>query len=208
MAKNLDPRIDACIDNSAAFAQPILKHLRKLVHRACPQVEETMKWSMPHFVIDGKILCSMAAFKEHCAFGFWHQQMQKELGEDGARADAAMGSLGRITSRSDLPEDFAMIRHIKRAAELNATAPARPRKKTGARRELPVPRELAAALAKNKSASATFKSFSPSHRDEYIEWITEAKRDETRQKRLATTVEWLNEGKSRNWKYEQRSGRR
>ena len=201
--KKTDPRIDAYIARSATFAKPILRRLRALVHDGCPEVEETLKWSHPSFLQNGKILCGMAAFKAHCTFGFWHQEMEKVLGEDAASADEAMGILGRITSLADLPSDAAMRRYIRKAAKLNESeTPARPRPARKPAPPLPVPADLAAALKKNKAAAATFASFSPSHRKEYIEWITEAKRDETRATRLATTLEWLAQGKSRNWKYE------
>jgi uncharacterized protein YdeI (YjbR/CyaY-like superfamily) len=195
-----DPRIDAYIAKAAPFAQPILQHLRALVHRACPEVAETMKWSMPFFLHDGKNLCHFAAFNAHCAFGFWHHAMEKELGAL-AKGDEAMGLLGRITSRKDLPSDAVLVRFIKRAVELGASeVPARPAAKP--RQQLAAPADLLAALKKNKAAAAAFEKFAPSHRREYVEWITEAKRDETRRKRLATTVEWLAEGRKRNWKYE------
>ena len=180
-----------------------MKHLRKLVHEACPDAEETLKWSMPAFVYRGKILCGMAAFKGHCTFGFWHVGMEAELGPDGDQADTAMGSFGRITSLDELPSDRVMLRYIRKAVALNdSDAPARPRPKTGLAAPLIVPGDLARALKTNKAAAATFEKFSPSRRKEYIEWITEAKRDETRQRRLAAALEWLAEGKSRNWKYE------
>ncbi len=201
--KNSDPRIDAYIAKSAGFAKPILKHLRRLVHEACPDTEETLKWSMPAFLHAGKIMAGMAAFKEHCTFGFWHKDMVAVLGSDGDKESTAMGSLGRVTSFDDLPSDKKMLGYIKKAAALNESdAPARPRPAKRSAAPLAVPADLAAALKKSKAAAATFEKFSPSHRKEYIEWITEARRDETRKKRLATTLEWLAEGKSRNWKYE------
>lgn len=204
MSNNLDPRIDAYIAKAAPFAQPILRHLRKLVHRGCPAANETMKWSMPHFEHAGSILCGMAAFKAHCTFGFWHQGMEKFVGPLAADSKGAMGSFGRITSLTDLPDDATMIRFVQEAAKLNESGvPARPRPATnGAKKELAVPADLAAALKKNKGAAKTFDDFSPSHRKEYIQWIVEAKRDETRQKRLATSIELLTEGKSRHWKYQ------
>ena len=201
--KNTDPRIDAHIEKAAGFAKPILRHLRTLVHDACPDAEETLKWSMPAFVYRGKILCGMAAFKGHCTFGFWHQGMTAVLGPEGEKSDTAMGSFGRLTSLDDLPSDRTMTRYIKKAAALNESgSPARPRPKKRPAAALVVPADLAAGLKKNKAAAATFAEFSPSHRKEYIEWITEARRDETRQKRLSTTLAWLAEGKTRNWKYE------
>ena len=198
-----DPRIDAYIAKSAPFARPVLSHLRALVHVACPDVEETMKWSSPSFLNDGRIVCGMAAFKEHCTFGFWHKGMVEVLGGDGAKSDAAMGSFGRITKIADLPKEKVLIRYIREAVRLGASdEPARPRPVRKAAAPVAVPDDLAKALKKNAAAAATFERLSPSHRKEYVEWITEAKRDETRLKRLATTLEWLAEGKSRNWKYE------
>ena len=201
--KKTDPRIDAYIVKSAAFAKPILSHLRSLVHEVYPEVEETMKWSSPSFLQQGRILCGMAAFKEHCTFGFWHQGMEEVLGKDGAKAGDAMGSMGRITGLGDLPGDATMRRYLKKALALGASeAPARPRPPRKAAAPVGVPGDLVAALNKSKAAAAFFEKLSPSQRKEYVEWITEAKRDETRQKRLATTIAWLAEGKTRNWKYE------
>lgn len=196
-----DPGIDAYIEKSADFAKPILEHIRKLVHKACPDVEETWKWSFPHFDYKG-MLCSMAAFKEHAAFGFWKESL---LEQDAFPAQkTAMGSFGGITSVKDLPPDKVIIGLIHQAMELNEKGikVTKPRPSPTAKKELPVPNDLAAALKKNKRAQAQFDNFSPSHRKEYIAWINEAKTAPTRNKRLATTLEWLAEGKSRNWKYE------
>jgi uncharacterized protein YdeI (YjbR/CyaY-like superfamily) len=202
MATKSDPRVDAYIAKAAPFARPILRHLRKLVHQGCPDVVETLKWSMPSFMSNGRILAGMAAFKEHCTFGFWHQEMEKRVAKDGHKTGEAMGLLGRLTRLEDLPGDRTLLGYIRTAVELNAShKPGRSRPAGKPRPELPVPADLVAALKRNKAAAATFEKFSPSHRREYVEWITEAKRDETRQKRLATTLEWLAEGKSRNWKY-------
>jgi len=194
-----DPRVDAYIAKAAPFAQPILKHLRKLVHAGCPEVEETLKWSMPSFIYKG-ILCGMAAFKEHCTFGFWKHDMV--VGDQGApKADEAMGTFGRITKLSDLPGDPIVLGYIRKAVELNDAGikkPARPKKP---REELEIPTSLMLALKENKKALETFEQLSYSHKKEYVEWITEAKRDETRNKRLATAITWLAQGKPRNWKY-------
>ena len=195
----VDPRVDAYIDKSADFAKPVLIHIRKLVHKACPEIQETMKWSFPHFDHKG-MLCSMAAFKQHCAFGFWKQSL---LEQDAFPAEkTAMGSFGRINSVKDLPPDKVMISLIEQAAELNEKGIKVAKKKTDEKKELVVPKDLTAALSKNKTAKAAFEKFSYSHRKEYVQWIEEAKTEATRNKRLATTVEWLSEGKSRNWKYE------
>jgi uncharacterized protein YdeI (YjbR/CyaY-like superfamily) len=195
-----DPRVDAYIAKSAAFARPILSHLRRLVHAACPSAEETIKWGFPHFMYQG-MLCSMAAFKQHCAFGFWHKSMRAELA-DGEPTEA-MGQLGRITAVADLPKSPILKRHIKQAMKLNEAGIKIPvvRKPV---KPIKVPADVMKALRSNKKALATFGGFSPSHRREYLEWIAEAKRAETRAKRIATMLEWLAEGKSRNWKYERR----
>lgn len=195
-----DPRVDAYIAKSADFAKPILNHIRTVVHEACPPVEETIKWSMPHFDYGG-ILCSMAAFKEHCAFHLWHGSL---IVENGTRE--AMGQFGRITKVSDLPPKKAMIGYIKTGMKLRdegVTSPTRskPKKKSV---DVVVPVELTTALKKNKKALAVFESFPSSHKREYAEWISEAKREETRRKRVDNAVEWITEGKGRNWKYEKR----
>jgi uncharacterized protein YdeI (YjbR/CyaY-like superfamily) len=195
-----DPRVDAYIKEAAPFAQPILRHLRALVHKACPEVEETIKWRFASFQYHGKILCGTASFKAHCTFGFWHKKMEKILGKDAAKSDEAHGSLGRITSLKDIPSDAVMARYIKTAMELiDSGATARPKPK--GRAEIPMPDDFALALKKNKTAAGTWEKFAPSHRREYLEWIVEAKREETREKRLLTAMEWLAEGKQRNWKY-------
>ena len=193
-----DPRVDAYIDRSRDFAKPVLRHLRKLVHEACPEVTETLKWSMPSFEYKG-ILCGFAAFKEHCTFGFWKQSLMEE---GNFPAKTAMGSFGRIASLKDLPSDAAMKKLIKQAAKLNDAGIKVKRPAPAPKKELIVPDVLTTALKKNRAARTTFAAFPYSCRKEYIEWITEAKTDATRDKRLATTIEWLSEGKRRNWKYE------
>ncbi|MFN2563719.1 MAG: YdeI family protein [Gemmatimonadaceae bacterium] len=193
-----DKRVDAYIANSADFAKPILTHLREVVHEACPQVEEAMKWSFPHFMYEG-MLCSMASFKEHCAFGFWKGSLIVE--QEGDAAEQAMGQFGRITKLSDLPPKKVLAGYVKKAMALNESgAKVAPRPKR-AKKEMTVPDDLTAALKRNKKAFATFESFSPSHKREYVEWISEAKGDDTRQRRLEQAIEWMSEGKPRNWKY-------
>ncbi len=196
-----DPRIDAAIAEAAPFAKPIIKRIRALMHQACPAVEETLKWSHPSFIYQDKIIAGIGVFKAHVSFGFWHQGMEKIIAADPSPKKVGLMGRGKLASIDDLPDDDAMLRFIHAAIALNASdTPARPAGKP--KPALEVPPDLAAALKKNKVAAATFEKFSPSHRREYIEWITEAKRDETRQKRLATTLEWLTEGKARHWKYE------
>jgi len=201
MSSKRDKRVDAYIENAAEFARPILRHLRKLIHQACPEVEEDIKWNFPFFMHHGN-LCGIAGFKAHCTFGFWRQGMTAVLEKEWNKADEAMGHLGRITSLKDLPDDKTLVKYIREAARLNeAGGPVRA-KPAKQKPEAKVPADLAAALRKNKKAAATFKNFSPSNRREYVEWIMEAKRPETRATRLAMTIEWLAQGKSRNWKYE------
>jgi len=199
-----DPRVDAYIAKSADFAKPILNHLRKVVHAGCPDVEETLKWSFPHFTYKG-ILCSMASFKSHCAFGFWKERLLKEKHEGLARIKkSAMGSFGRITTLSDLPEEKTLRRYVKAAAALNeqgVKVPARARPTPKGKQKLGVPDYFMSALRNSKKALATFEGFSPSNKREYVEWVTEAKGEETRKRRLETAVAWMGEGKVRNWKY-------
>ena len=200
-----DPRVDAYIEKAAPFAQPVLTHLRKLMHQACPRVNETIKWGMPFFLQQGVIVGHMAAFKQHCALGFWGPEMKKLLAKDGYSWSDGMGSLGRITSVKDLPPDKKMLAYMTHAAELVESGQRtksinRPAK--AAKRPVRVPAELAAALKKNKTAAKVFEEFSPSCRREYAEWIAEAKRPETKEKRITQAVIWIAQGKSRNWKYE------
>lgn len=195
-----DLRIDAYIAKSANFAKPILKHIRKLVHIAGPQVEEKMKWSFPHFDYKG-MMCSMAAFKAHCSFGFWKGELIVGQGPGGTDGEG-MGHFGRLTAVSDLPSDKVLLGYIRKAVELNEAGvkkPVPPRSK--ARKELIVPDYFTAALKKNKKALATFEGFGYSHKKEYVEWITEAKQEETRSRRMETTLDWLAQGKPRHWKY-------
>jgi uncharacterized protein YdeI (YjbR/CyaY-like superfamily) len=193
-----DKRIDAYIARSADFAKPILVHLRAAVHEACPDVEETIKWGMPSFMHHG-ILCGMAAFKGHCTFGFWRAKLI--VGIDPKKTAEAMGQFGCITKVGDLPAKRVLKGFIKEAARLNEEGikgPAKPRTK---KKALPLPADLAAGLKKNAKARAAWAEFSPSGQREYIEWITEAKREATRAERLKTTLLWVSQGKQRNWKY-------
>ena len=196
---NKDPRVDAYIEKSADFAKPVLTHLRKLVHKASPKISETVKWGMPAFEYKG-IVCGIAAFKEHCTFGFWKHSLLDYNGFSTEKT--AMGSFGRITSKKDLPSDDTIVKLVQRAVELNENGVKVAKPKPAAKKELVVPNYLTDALKKNKAAQKTFENFPPSCKKEYVEWITEAKTEPTREKRLATTIEWLSEGKRRNWKYE------
>ena len=198
-----DTRIDQYIEGTADFAKPVLNHLRELVHQACPDAEEKLKWGFPHFDYKG-VYTSMAGFKEHCAFSFWKAKLMADphnlLGE---KDEKAMGHFGRIRSLADLPPDEILLEYLLEAKKLNdqgvKVTPKKPSEKE--KQELSVPEDLQAALNKNMAAQVFFEKFPYSHRKEYIEWINEAKTAETRNKRIQTTVEWTAEGKSRNWKY-------
>lgn len=198
MAKR-DARVDAYIESAAPFARPILKHLRSLVHGACPPVEEALKWGHPHFMYRG-MLCGMSAFKQHCAFGFWKGALVlagQPLNKD------AMGQFGRLTRLADLPARATIRSLIKAAMALNEAGVKSPGRAKRKPRPAPrAPSDLSRALAKNAAARATYAGLSPSGQREYVEWLAEAKQPATRARRLATTLEWLAAGKGRNWKYE------
>ena len=191
-----DPRVDAYIEKAAEFAKPILKEIRARVHEACPGCEETMKWSTPAFDYKGP-MCGMAAFKAHCMLGFWKAPLVVGGADPYSR-------YRQIRSVADLPAKKTMAELIRKAMSLNDEGVVVERAPRTKKAPSHLPPDLAAALQKNKKARTAFDAFSPSHKREYIEWISEAKQDATRQKRLATTLEWLAEGKPRNWKYMKR----
>ena len=201
-----EKKVDAYIAKSADFAKPILNHIRELVHKACPDVEEKMKWSMPFFDYKGEMLCHIASFKQHAVMGFWKASLMKDaVLMENAKAETAMGHLGKITSLKDIPSDKKITGWIKEAMELNDKGiklPAKPKPAAG--KEIAVPDYFTKALAKNKKAKQIFENFAYSHKKEYLMWITEAKTEETRSKRIATALEWMAEGKSRLWKYEKK----
>jgi len=196
-----DPRVDAYIKKSAEFARPVLKHLREIVHETCPDVEETLKWGSPTFMYEG-MLCGMAAFREHATFGFWKHALI--VARKDNRNPEAMGQFGRITRVADLPSKRQIVGYLRTAMKLNEQGIQVPRKPRAPRKPVTVPADFKTALAKSAKARKTFDGFSPSNRREYVEWITEAKTGPTRARRLATAVEWMAEGKTRNWKYERR----
>jgi uncharacterized protein YdeI (YjbR/CyaY-like superfamily) len=200
-----DPRVDAYIGKAAPFAQPILKHLRKVVHAGCPKVEETIKWGMPSFDYKG-MLAGMGAFKQHAVFGFWKEKvLAQRLPLDVRTQKDGMGTYGCLKSIADLPPATHLERLVAEAAKINDAGikAATPRKRTP-RPPLAVPDAFMAALRKNKKALAAFEAFSPSHRREYVEWVIEAKREETRAQRIATSIAWMAEGKPRMWKYQRK----
>ncbi|MGH7583772.1 MAG: YdeI/OmpD-associated family protein [Gemmatimonadales bacterium] len=193
-----DPRVDAYISKAPEFARPILTELRAVVHRACPEVEETLKWGMPTFMHHG-ILCNMAAFKQHATFGFWKRTLV--LDGKGKPAEQAMGHFGRLTSANDLPPRRVLAGYVKKAMQLNERDVKVVRTARAARPAPRAPADLAAALRRNARAQATYEGFSPGMKREYVEWITEAKTAPTRKRRVETAVEWMADGKQRNWKY-------
>lgn len=201
-----DKRIDAYIAKSQDFAKPILQHLRKLIHKTCPEVTETIKWGMPSFEYKGPFI-GFAAFKKHAVLGFWKGALMKDskvlMGEN---TKGAMGNLGRIESIEDLPKDALLVKWIKEAMKLNdaGTKLGRSEKPKHERKEYKMPAYFQRELNKHKKAKQVFEGFSPSHKREYLEWIVEAKTKETRDKRMSTAIEWLAEGKSRNWKYQKK----
>ena len=199
-----DPRIDAYIEKAQPFARPVLEHLRKVIHKACPQVEETMKWSFPHFDYKG-ILCSMASFKQHCVFGFWKTAIMNDPEGLFTEKMDAMGSMGKLTSVKDLPSDKVLIAYIKEAMRLNdenIKLPTVNRGKSEPKPAIEEPDYFTKLLKANPEALKVWKAFAPSHRKEYLEWITEAKTDATRDKRMAKSIEQILEGKQRHWKYQ------
>jgi len=200
------PAVDVYINKASPFAQPILTYLREAVHKAVPGVEEAIKWSHPFFLLNGVILGNMGAFKAHCSFGLWGTEITQELRADGVAEGGSMGSFGKITSIKDLPSKKELTAYIVAAAKpvaegTRTTAWTRPKQKV-AKPEATVPEALAGALKKNKTAAKQFEAMSPSCRREYCDWIADAKREETRDKRVVQAMEWIAEGKSRNWKYE------
>ena len=194
-----NPAVDAYIQNAAEFARPVLVHLRELVHRTAPGIQETIKWRIPCFEYKG-IVCNMAAFKQHCSFGFWKASLLKDKNLFET-TDSGMGNLGKIRKLDDLPPDELLIACIRDAVHLNENdirvSAAKKKKKT-----LEIPKDFAAELKTNRAANTHFSEFAPGYQRDYIEWITGAKTEKTRQKRLATAIEWIGEGKHRNWKYE------
>lgn len=198
-----DPGFDAAIEKAAPFARPILKRLRQAVHAGCPQAEEVLKWRHPSFVHHG-LLCGMAAFKAHCTFGFWKHALVVERG--GPKAAADLAALRRMTELSQLPSQATLVRYVRLAARLNEEGVKSPRARRGSPQPAAaVPPDLARALRGDARAKSGFEALSPSHKREYIEWLTEAKQQATRQRRLETALEWLAEGKPRHWKYMRRS---
>lgn len=199
-----DKRIDAYIKKAEPFARPVLIKLRELVHRANPEVTEEIKWGMPAFTYKGPY-CGMASFKKHAVFLFWKHKLIKDpkgyLAERSSEGGEAMGNLGRITGISDLPPDRVLLDFLKQAKKLNDENIKVEKKPANKKPEIAIPDYFENALKKNKTAARHFDTFPPSARKEYIQWLLEAKTETTRENRLETAMEWISEGKRRNWKY-------
>ncbi|MFY7787127.1 MAG: YdeI/OmpD-associated family protein [Thermoflexibacteraceae bacterium] len=198
----MNPAVDNYIAKAQPFAQPILHYLRDLVHQTCPNIEEKIKWGMPHFDYKGEMLCGMAAFKHHCSFGFWKASLMSDKTlMYNAQTETAMGHLGKITSLKSLPSKAKMVAYLKEAMALN-DAGIKVKKEKKEAVVLPTPEALTKALKQNKIAKAVWEKFAPSHKKEYIQWIVEAKTETTQEKRIAQALVWMAEGKHRNWKYD------
>ncbi|HWF14171.1 MAG TPA: YdeI/OmpD-associated family protein [Candidatus Acidoferrales bacterium] len=204
--ENYNPKVDAYIAKVQPFAEPILNHLRELVHKGCPGVEESIKWGMPFFEHRGEILCCMAAFTKHCRFGFWGKEIRVVLREAKVTGMNSTGWFERITRADELPTDKRMIDWVRQAAVLiesgNHTSPIAARNKKAKKPTVEMSKEFATALRKSKKAKVVFAAFSPSCKREYVDWIADAKRPETRDKRITTAIEWISQGKQRHWKYQ------
>ena len=198
---NKDERVDAYIEKAMPFAQPILIHLRALIHKTVPEVQETIKWGMPSFDYKGPF-ASFASFKEHCSFGFWKAELMKDKELLLDNQGEGMGHLGKIRAKKDLPPDKQIKEWLLEAKKLNDEGIKLVKKAKGPVEEGEVHKEFAKALKANAQADLVFKAFAPGQRKEYNQWINEAKTDATRAKRIETAVEWIAEGKKRNWKYE------
>jgi uncharacterized protein YdeI (YjbR/CyaY-like superfamily) len=198
-----DPKVDAYIEKAQPFAQPILNHLRELIHEACPDVKEVIKWGFPNFDYNGEIMCNMAGFKAHATFGFWKASLMDD--PDGilnVGERHSMGHFDKLTTLKDLPKDSVMKKYIKQAMKLTDEGVKKPTAPKKEKEELVTPDYLTKALNKNKEAKAVFAKASYSFKKEYLDWITDAKTEATRDKRMEQAVEWISEGKGRNWKYQ------
>jgi uncharacterized protein YdeI (YjbR/CyaY-like superfamily) len=198
----IDPRIDAYIAKSEPFARPILSHIRKIVHQACPDVQETMKWSMPFFDYKGEMMCNMAGFKNHCSFGFWKASLMNDPKNILTHGKTGMGDTGKLSSISNLPPEEDLFALIFEAMRLNDEGIKLPSKSKPAKTEIIVPDYFLKILKENPDAEKAFFNFSYSHKKEYVNWIEGAKREETRQNRLTKAIEYLSEGKGKDWRYE------
>lgn len=197
-------KVDEYIEKSPDFAKPILQYLREIIHEACPDAEEAIKWQFPTFMYKGKILCSITAFKHYCSLGFWLHQEMKTLQEIETSAEkSSMFSLGKVTRLEDLPSKPQLKRAIREAMELTDMGVTM-KKAPPSKIEMEIPDYFQSALDARPKAKEIFEKASPSFRKEYIAWVTEAKTEATRNKRLEQSLEWIAEGKARNWKYQKK----
>lgn len=205
---DFNPQVDLYIARAKPFAQPILRHLRALVHQACPGVQETIKWSRPFFEYKAQILANISAFNAHCSFGFWGQEIGAVLRQANALQKDGMGSLGKIKSLAELPQDKQMLEWLRQAKAFiddgHYTSPiaARNRVVKAPKPALEPPPEFTAALNAHPKAHQTFHNFAPSCQREYLVWIADAKQQATKEKRIAQAIQMLNDGKQRHWKYQ------
>ncbi|SEW41674.1 Uncharacterized conserved protein YdeI, YjbR/CyaY-like superfamily, DUF1801 family [Chryseobacterium wanjuense] len=199
-----DTKVDEYIEKSPDFAKPILQYLRETIHEVCPDAEEAIKWKFPTFMYKGKILCSITSFKQYCSMGFWLHGEMKTIKELETNAEkSSMFSLGKITKMEDLPAKPLLKKAILEAMELTDMGVTM-KKAVPSKTETPIPDYFKEVLQHNKKAWEVFEKGSPSFRKEYINWITEAKTEATRNKRMEQAIEWISEGKGRNWKYEKK----
>lgn len=199
---SLNKKVDEYINKSADFAKPILNYLRKIIHDTCPDVEEVIKWGIPHFDYKGEMMCILAAYKNHCSFSLWKAELMSHPKlKENIKPGQKMGNMDKIKALSDLPSKAVLVAYVKEAMALNENGIKKEKPKPKAPTVIEVPDYFQKALAKNKKAAAVFESKSPSFRKEYLVWITGAKTDETRQARITEALEWIAEGKGRFWKY-------
>ncbi|WPU95271.1 YdeI/OmpD-associated family protein [Mucilaginibacter sabulilitoris] len=201
--KNFDPKVDEYIATSADFAKPVLEHWRQLIHDNCPDVVEAIKWGFPHFDYKGDFMCVIASYKNHCSFTFLKAELMNDARlKDSKTLKPIQRFLGKVTKLSDLPPDEEFIGMLKEAMVLNEKGIKVMAPKSDKPKVLEMPDYFSEKLAGNAKAKAVFESKSDSFRKDYIIWISDAKTDATRQKRMEEAIEWIAEGKGRFWKYE------
>jgi hypothetical protein len=207
MSHDHNAQVTAYAAAMPAYAQPIFAHLRALIHTTCPDTDEAIKWSIPHFERDGDYLCIFAASPGHASFTFYKQQLMSDPRlRDNLNLPAIKRFMGRLTSLSDLPDDATLAAMLQEAADLNARGVRLPDRapKTPPVIDMPsaVATAVATALAANPAAQAVWDAKSAAWRKDYLVWITAAKTDPTRDARIAEALDWIADGKARFWKYQ------
>jgi uncharacterized protein YdeI (YjbR/CyaY-like superfamily) len=201
--KQYNPELDDYLAKSAGFAKPIMQHLRELLHETCPEIVEEIKWGIPHFDYKGEMMCIFAAHKNHCSFTFWKESlMSDQKFKENPSLQASKRYLGKIISLSDLPSDKQLVAYIKEAMALNENGVKLVPRKSEKPKNIAIPDYFAKELAAKPKVKKIFDSKSDSFRKDYLVWITDAKTETTRQKRIAESLEWIAEGKGRFWKYD------